>query len=75
MTRIKTWLAVAGALVLAVVAAFFGGRRSGKEDLRNERAGDTLDALEQGRDAVQAGRDSGGTPDERLRQNDGRWLP
>ena len=74
MTRIKAWLAVAGAIVLAVAAAFFGGRRSGKEDLRNEQAGDTLDALERGRDAVQAGRDSGATLDDRVRQNDGRWM-
>ena len=74
MTRIKAWLAIAGAIVLAVVAAFFGGRRSGREDLRDEQAGDTLGAIKRGRDAVQAGRDSGAAPDDRVRQNDGRWL-
>lgn len=74
MTRIKAWMAVAGALVLAVVAAFFGGRKSGREDLRNEQAGDTLDAIKRGREAVQDGRDSGASPDDRLRQNDGRWM-
>ena len=74
MTRIKAWLAVAGAIVLAVAAAFFGGRKAGKEGLRNEQAGDTLDAIKRGREAVQAGRDSGATPDDRVRQNDGRWM-
>jgi hypothetical protein len=75
MTRIKTWLAVAGAVVLAVVAAFFRGRSAGREGLKDEQAGDTLDRLEKGREAVQRGRDGGGTPDERVRQNDGRWMP
>lgn len=75
MTRIKAWLAIAGAVVLAVAGAFLRGRSAGRKGLRDEQAGDTLDALERGREAVQDGRDSGATPDDRLRQNDRRWLP
>ena len=74
MSRIKTWAAVAGAFVLALVAAFWRGRSAGRQGAQNERAKDTLDAIERGRDAVRDGRAGGGTPDERLRQNDGRWM-
>ena len=74
MSRIKTWAAVAGAFVLALVAAFWRGRSAGRQGVQNEQARDTLDAIERGRDAVRDGRAGGGTPDERLRQNDGRWM-
>jgi dienelactone hydrolase len=72
LTRIKTWLALAGAAVVAVALAFFRGRSAGKKDAENEQARETIDRTEAGRDAVQDGRDSGLSPADRLRRNDGQ---
>lgn len=63
--------------ILAVIGAWWGGQRSARKDTER-RIKDAMDAdkarrLEAGREAVGHGRDSGGTPDERLRSNDGRW--
>lgn len=70
-------LAAIAIAILAVIGAWWQGQRSGRKDTER-RVKDELDAdkarrLDAGREAVGAGRDSGGTPDERLRQNDGSW--
>jgi len=67
-SRVKAWLALAGAAVLFIAAAYTAGRR----DAARGAATDALDGLEAGRRAVAEGRDAG-TPDERLRRNDGDW--
>lgn len=64
--------AILGALAAAVVGILGYGaaqRRKGREHERNEANAETLDRIEQGRRAV----DRDGTPDERVRDNDGRW--
>lgn len=64
------YLAAIGAFVASLVAAWFGGRKSQKA----KQHADTIKRTERGREAVQRGRDSGGTPADRLRDNDGRWM-
>ena len=49
------------------------GQQEGKSQVQVEAARDVQNRTEKGRQAVQTGRDSGGTPDERLRRNDGNW--
>ena len=63
--------------VVAVVAAFFvgvsrGGAKKEKE-IAGEIAKERQRRAEMGRDALQDGRRSGLSPDERLRRNDGDW--
>ena len=49
------------------------GQQEGKSQIQAETAQDVQNRTEKGRQAVQTGRASGGTPDERLRRNDGDW--
>ena len=56
------------ALILAIFA-----RKSGKEAAENDALKDLNRKQEKGREALRAGRDSGLSPDERVRRNDGRW--
>ncbi|WP_127104379.1 hypothetical protein [Pararhodobacter zhoushanensis] len=70
--RVQTWLALAAAALVAVLAAYAAGRRDGSSNQREEDAQDTRDAVERGRDAVR--RDDVSDPAERLRRNDGRWM-
>ena len=71
--RLRLWLALAGAAVAAVLAAYLMGRRDQSTSDAGQRAQDTLDAMDRGRRAVVEGQASGGTPDERVRRNDGEW--
>ena len=57
---------------LLLIIAFFA-RKSGKEAAENDALKDLNKRMEQGRDAVRDGRDSGLSPDERVRRNDGRF--
>lgn len=63
--------------VLAIIAAFFGGRWAGgvkeRSKIERERAKSHAEQAESGRKAVSNGRASGLSPDERLRANDGKW--
>ena len=63
-----------GAIIVAAALAYLGGQRRGTQNEKAKRDAETLERLERGRDAVRDGRAGGGTPDERLRQNDGRWM-
>ncbi|KHQ51084.1 hypothetical protein [Mameliella alba] len=72
----ETLLAIAIA-VLAVIGAFFGGKRKARKETE-QRINDALQAdkarrMDAGRDAVERGRASGADPDERVRENDNRW--
>lgn len=71
-----TLLAI-GAVVLAAIVAYLSGNRKGRNDERTKAERDALrdyqQRLDRGRDAVAGGRDSGATPDERVRKNDGKW--
>jgi len=69
LSRIKLWLAAAGAVIVAVAAAFLRGRAAGKGDERNDRNEDTLERLDAGRRNI----DRDGDPNERLRRNDSDW--
>lgn len=70
--RIKAWAAAAGAVIAGFAFAFLHGRAQGRTDAAQEALQDEHERMEAGRDAVRDGRDAG-TPDERLRRNDGRW--
>jgi hypothetical protein len=63
--------------IAAVVAALLGflvgrpiGRKEGKREERQANAERTLNDFLDGQDAL---RNSSGTPDERVRANDGKW--
>jgi uncharacterized protein HemX len=67
-------------IIVAVVLALLGGggafawgrrqRNKGRKEAEHEQTQDTLDRFQKGQDAK---RDSDGTPDERVRRNDGQW--
>ena len=63
--------------IAAVLAALLGflvgkplGRQQGKREERRANAERTLNQFMDGQDAL---RNSSGTPDERVRANDGKW--
>jgi fructose-1,6-bisphosphatase/sedoheptulose 1,7-bisphosphatase-like protein len=62
-----------GAVIVAAALAYLGGQRQGKANEKAKRDAETLERLERGREAVGHGRNSGATPDERLRLNDSQW--
>ena len=76
MTGILTWI-VGG---VSVVIGMFLGRwlnradaeRAGRNDAYREALRDEKERADAGRKAVAEGRDAG-TPDDRLRRNDGSW--
>lgn len=72
----ETLIAIGG-IILAALVAWITGQRSGRKDTER-RIEDALEAdkarrLERGREAVGHGRDSGKSPADRLRENDGHW--
>lgn len=71
IARIKTWLAIAGAALVAFFAYGTMQRRAGQQDEKDKGNADTLERTQAGRDAVRDGR--GADPDDRLRDNDDRW--
>ena len=73
MTRIKAWLAALALALGGVWRIWRRGKAQGRVQARTEGLEDAAKRTEAGRAAVQRGRDSGGTPDERLRRNDGAW--
>jgi hypothetical protein len=76
LARVKYYLVALGALAAAVVSALFltrrNGRKEGREQAQMEALKDAQERTERGREAVVRGR-SAGTPDQRLRDNDGKW--
>jgi fructose-1,6-bisphosphatase/sedoheptulose 1,7-bisphosphatase-like protein len=62
-----------GAVIVAAALAYLGGQRQGKANEKAKRDAETMERLERGRKAVLRKRNSGATPDERLRENDGHW--
>lgn len=74
MTDVLMTVALA---VLAVIGAFWGGQRKARKEterrVKNELDADKARRLDAGREAVGHGRSSGADPDERMRENDGRW--
>ena len=71
--RLRLWAGLALAAVGAVLAAYLLGRRDQSARDASQRAQDTLDAQERGRQAVARGQSSGETPDQRVRGNDEEW--
>lgn len=71
--KLKLWAALAGGAVLAVLGAFIAGRREGKTIEKGKGYEQNAKAQERGRDALRDGRDSGLSPADRLRRNDGDW--
>lgn len=61
------------ALIAAFAGVWFKGKRTGKKEAEHDRLKDDAERQEKGREALRAGRDSGLTPDERLRRNDQMW--
>lgn len=70
LSRLKIWGAAIGVLIAALFTAYSHGRKSKDKDSAKE----TIKAQEKGREAVARGRASGDTPDQRVRDNDGRWM-
>lgn len=65
------WKEIVGGI--AAIGAAFLVRQSGKKSERLKNAENTLERQEAGRKARDAGRDSGKSPADRLRDNDGKW--
>jgi hypothetical protein len=63
--------------IVAVLGAWLVGKRQGAQSARvaaeMEGLRDATERQDRGRQAVQDGRDSGLSPDDRLRRNDGDW--
>lgn len=57
--------------LIAVIAAFSRGKSTGRKEAQNDAIKDTSQSLENGRNAVRAGRDK--SPEQRMRDNDGKW--
>lgn len=72
MSRI--WRTLAAILAALVPVVYFLGRRDANKRNEGNAAIEDQKAQDRGRKAVQAGRDSGASPDERVRANDGKWL-
>jgi len=73
------WLALLGPLLRllrpmwAPLAGYFKGRRDARAAQQLKDLKDAAKRTDAGRQALQRGRDSGASPDQRLRNNDGRW--
>lgn len=72
-SKLKLWLALAGAGLVAGAVFALKLVTVGKTKEKVKRYEQNAKAQERGRDAVARGRDSGDTPADRLRRNDGRW--
>lgn len=69
-------LVYAGAAIAAIVGFFTYGaskKREGKKELEHEHTKDKARREAAGRDALREGRDSGLSPADRVRRNDGDW--
>ena len=62
-----------GAALAAIIAAFGLGQRSGEKKANGKASEKQIKQEKSGRDALRDGRDSGLSPDDRLRRNDGNW--
>ena len=74
MTRIFSQLKIWGAALGVLIAALFTAYSHGRKSKDNDNAKDTIKSQEKGREAVARGRASGDTADQRVRDNDGRWM-
>ena len=73
LTPLWGMLAVLAGGAAWLARALWKARRAGEDRARLKGLEDAAKRTEAGRQAVQRGRAGGGTPDERLRDNDGRW--
>lgn len=67
---------ILGAIVAGILGALGYGhnqRRAGRQDQKDKANADAIKRRKAGQEAVRDGRDSGNTPDERVRRNDGSW--
>lgn len=67
---VSALVGIAG-FIVAIGAAFFGGRKAGRKGAQADAMQDTLDRVDRGRDAVRDGR--GDNPADRLRRNGAEW--
>jgi hypothetical protein len=73
MTKLKLALITLGGALLAFVGIRANIRKDAQEDLKHEIEQETSRRVEAGREAVAAGRVSGSSPAERVRNNDDKW--
>lgn len=73
LTGIGALLALLAGVAAALWRARTQGRRQGRAQANEEALRDAHERTARGRATVSQGRASGGTPDERLRRNDGAW--
>ncbi|MDD9727244.1 hypothetical protein PVV74_17425 [Roseovarius sp. SK2] len=67
------YIIAAAAALAGVVGAYFKGRGDGKNKTKVEYHEDKQRRESAGRDRLREGRNSGLSPDDRLRRNDQRW--
>lgn len=72
--EIQTLLALLGTAIVAVALAFLRGKSKGKKEAQHDILKDKSDREAKGRERLRDGRDSGLSPDERVRRNDGPWT-
>ena len=73
LEAIGAGLAAAGALAVWMWRALRKAKAQGAEQQRAEDAQETVKRVERGQQAINRGRASGDSPDQRLRNNDGKW--
>ena len=62
-----------GMLLALLAGAYLKGRSAAKKEGELDALKESKRRFERGQDAVRAGRESGDTPAERVRKNDGSW--
>jgi len=70
-TRLGRLVAIVAGALAAVFLARAKWRKDGGNDAEQRMRDDAYDRVEKGNEAVR--RSDGNSPDERLRQNDGKW--
>jgi len=73
IARLKLYAGAALALVVWLVTFGMMKKREGAKEVQHEIEQDKARRVDAGRDKVREGRDSGLSPADRVRRNDGHW--
>lgn len=74
MKRLWAALAAGLGLIIAFAASYLTGRGRGRSDQRREHEENTHEGFKDGQERKRDSDTAGIQPDQRLRENDGRWL-
>lgn len=72
--KIKLYLAAFAVGAMSLLGLYLKIGHDAKKRIKGDAAIKDAEAIDKGRKAVLDGRNSGDTPDERVRKNDGRWM-